>query len=1159
MDDPFFQTAPGSPITSTSNIHQPSTVAHHGQLATILRGKLGDFDSFGPGIGMDISRANSAPPNQQHPTIQGQFSNFGTFAFDSPLSPQDLLRSESSDPRMNSRTTGYQPLNHHNLDNRMTQQSNTSVSRSQPSQPSPQQHQQYQQYQQQYQQQQQQQQQQHQDHSSISQGPGWQLWSSPTAVSGVNSTISENPKGSSLENGGFNEFLASSTAMSTPALTIGQTSRSNTDPSLLWRQDITPPELPKSETHSPNARHRKMLDINTGNGAFKPPRTAASVPTSPRFSGSTDHLNRIWAPGVSSPQDYPRSPSPLFNIQPLQQQHQLNSNQLHQPHTPIQPIRSPLSTPSTLRHEISDDLEYDQSQQRPFGIQSTLGTGLVSDYAGAKSSQIKPVMSAGLDTYGDEKVPPSLASRLPQFRPLQRSNSTPPIQGNAFSRNSNRFTLDSTSDSGSQLELEYGLRNMQLGDAYEDSAHRQANPRNHMYQQQIKLQQTQFSQHYHQPQLPQQHLQGYLHGSQTPITTRSPYFDNRNMSNELRETSTQAGYDFMPMPGQHDHDEASLGFRANDLAYDSWRMQNPAFSPSMEYQKSMLLQYQQQALLSPVSNVYDNMPGSPAGNSDYLLSINAADRSATQSTLMQQQQLLHLRQQQQQQQIRQQQQGLHQLQQQQQQQPSPQSQKQTQAKPSRQKHANSHNHPQGQISSPKHQHVSQFRNGQDVSKNGIDSEAIGNANSMRSAGTAGVGALKNQFQPPEENKDSDNSITHGSQSQLLEEFRNNKSNKKYDLKDIEGNVVEFSGDQHGSRFIQQKLETASDEEKAMVFSEILPHALQLMTDVFGNYVIQKLFEHGDKEHRILMAKQMEGHVLSLALQMYGCRVVQKALEHMLGDKQQLILVKELDGHVLKCVKDQNGNHVIQKAIECVPVERIQFIMDAFTGQVYSLATHPYGCRVIQRMFEHCADTKTPLIDELHRYIPNLVQDQYGNYVIQHILERGRPSEKSLVISKVLGQVLTLSKHKFASNVVEKCVAYGSKADCQKLIDEVIISKPDGSPSPLVLMMKDQFANYVVQKMLDVVDGEQRDILVARIKPHLPSLKKYTYGKHLISKVERLMAMQEPRTILDEFISTSAATNDAFTSAQRSPAKALEPANTSNVTTGTIAITTKAEA
>lgn len=48
------------------------------------------------------------------------------------------------------------------------------------------------------------------------------------------------------------------------------------------------------------------------------------------------------------------------------------------------------------------------------------------------------------------------------------------------------------------------------------------------------------------------------------------------------------------------------------------------------------------------------------------------------------------------------------------------------------------------------------------------------------------------------------------------------------------------------------------------------------------------------------------------------------------------MVKELDGHVLKCVKDQNGNHVVQKCIECVQPQSLQFIIDAFKGQVRHL-------------------------------------------------------------------------------------------------------------------------------------------------------------------------------------------------------------------------------
>merc|ERR1719334_976363 len=87
--------------------------------------------------------------------------------------------------------------------------------------------------------------------------------------------------------------------------------------------------------------------------------------------------------------------------------------------------------------------------------------------------------------------------------------------------------------------------------------------------------------------------------------------------------------------------------------------------------------------------------------------------------------------------------------------------------------------------------------------------------------------------------------------------------------------VEFSQDQHGSRFIQQKLERATAAEKQKVFTEIHGSSYQLMTDVFGNYVIQKFFEFGSSEQKRQLCNCMRNRVLCLALQMYGCRVIQK--------------------------------------------------------------------------------------------------------------------------------------------------------------------------------------------------------------------------------------------------------------------------------------------
>ena len=54
-------------------------------------------------------------------------------------------------------------------------------------------------------------------------------------------------------------------------------------------------------------------------------------------------------------------------------------------------------------------------------------------------------------------------------------------------------------------------------------------------------------------------------------------------------------------------------------------------------------------------------------------------------------------------------------------------------------------------------------------------------------------------------------------------------------------------------------------------------------------------------------------------------------------------------------------------------------------------------------------------------------------------------------------------------------------------------------------MKDQFANYVVQKVLETCSDQERELILSRIKVHLNALKKYTYGKHIVARVEKLVA------------------------------------------------------
>jgi hypothetical protein len=129
---------------------------------------------------------------------------------------------------------------------------------------------------------------------------------------------------------------------------------------------------------------------------------------------------------------------------------------------------------------------------------------------------------------------------------------------------------------------------------------------------------------------------------------------------------------------------------------------------------------------------------------------------------------------------------------------------------------------------------------------------------------------------------------------LVDEFRSTfGKSRPWGLRDVQGHVVAFCQDQHGSRFIQQRLEVCNDAEKQLVFEEILPVANPLMIDVFGNYVLQKLFEYGTPEQCEALALLVTGQAVDLSMQMYGCRVVQKAMEYA-NTQRLLTLVSEFE-------------------------------------------------------------------------------------------------------------------------------------------------------------------------------------------------------------------------------------------------------------------------
>ncbi|KAE9420706.1 hypothetical protein Angca_008059, partial [Angiostrongylus cantonensis] len=86
-------------------------------------------------------------------------------------------------------------------------------------------------------------------------------------------------------------------------------------------------------------------------------------------------------------------------------------------------------------------------------------------------------------------------------------------------------------------------------------------------------------------------------------------------------------------------------------------------------------------------------------------------------------------------------------------------------------------------------------------------------------------------------------------------------------------VVEYSKDQYGSRFNQQKLEHASTKEKQTLFIEVLTNARIQITDVGDNHVVLKFFECETLEQKSVHCRSVKANVMNSALKMNECRVI----------------------------------------------------------------------------------------------------------------------------------------------------------------------------------------------------------------------------------------------------------------------------------------------
>jgi len=295
-------------------------------------------------------------------------------------------------------------------------------------------------------------------------------------------------------------------------------------------------------------------------------------------------------------------------------------------------------------------------------------------------------------------------------------------------------------------------------------------------------------------------------------------------------------------------------------------------------------------------------------------------------------------------------------------------------------------------------------------------------------------------------------------------------------------------------------------------------------------------------------------LIGFAKATYGCRVIQAAVEYLDPTAFNAVDALSLNqaDKAVAVIEDQNGNHVMQKIIAKQKYDLNTFV-NAVLPVTQKIAMNVFGCRVIMRLLEFGTIQQILSVGAsllTANMIGTLCLNEFGNFVMQDLikiltkdllqprnLSNGAPNAKNQYVLELRQQILHyievnvvhLSCTKHGSTVVEcaiKELSNSAKHDedeakqFMRIFDSIVLKgsnvnqgqnneyyrtwNPYNAHNENVLfqLMKDRFGNFILSTLLDICEGEQLRILIAKLERSKDQLKKFKYGRFIVANLER---------------------------------------------------------
>jgi hypothetical protein len=341
-------------------------------------------------------------------------------------------------------------------------------------------------------------------------------------------------------------------------------------------------------------------------------------------------------------------------------------------------------------------------------------------------------------------------------------------------------------------------------------------------------------------------------------------------------------------------------------------------------------------------------------------------------------------------------------------------------------------------------------------------------------------------------------------------FKNNPKMKDYTKMSNEELAKEahiLAKTQEGSRFLEKIIESNPIIVQNLFFPCTLPYFEELSNNKYGNFYIKKLIKNLPKEFLGKLIEFLYPMITRIGTNQYGSKILEQLIKSIKDDDMLLFyFIQEIIPHMILLINDLNGTHIIYKLL-LLKSKYIKLIEEHICNNIKNIYITREGSNLLKKYFDIINKEGNNLknydkivffINTINNNLPAIIIDQFGNYIIRHIVLNLNHSINNILIQNIVKNIVYYSNQKYSSNVVENCLDnnYIKEYILSELTKQYIFNN----------IFLNEYGNYVIQKAIGLADEAIKDIYFKYIVQVSRQLQTLQFGPKLLSK----LLMQYPK-------------------------------------------------